>query len=100
MIIIRNVIRVWMFSTWVEKKLLGLHFLLLLRYNQKNSNDTRDDYLTLFVKTIKKEFDEVTFGRGIFTTSTPSNGGLGTEIEVNPNSFTAGDGECIDIIRY
>lgn len=65
---------------------------MLFRYSQANSNRTKTDYLNLFVKIIKTEFNKVTFGKGIFVTSTPSNGGDGTDIESHPNSANTGDG--------
>lgn len=67
--------------------------LNLFRYNQIKYANTKDDYQTLFVKTIKAEFDKITFGRGIYITSTPSNGGSDGKISENPNSPLIGDGE-------
>lgn len=42
---------------------------------------------------MKTEFDKITFGKGIFITSTPSNGVPDAKIAQNPNSPLFGDGE-------
>lgn len=63
------------------------------RYNQTRSNITQDSYRSLFVKTIKQEFNKLIPNQGIFVTSTPSNGGSGSEISRNPNNPASGDGK-------
>lgn len=63
------------------------------RYNQTRYPNTKQDYQTLFINTMKTEFDKITFGKGIFITSTPSNGDSDAKIAQNPNNPFYGDGK-------
>lgn len=74
--------------------------MILRRYNQSHSKTVREDYSKLFDKTIKTEFLKVTNGKGIFLTSTPSNGELSASaIAENPNDPLHGDGKSVFYIQ-
>lgn len=71
------------------------------RWGIENKTRYIEDYLELYVKTIKPEFERLTHGRGIYVTSSPSNGKQ-TEGEgflaKQPGSSYYGDGKYIFLI--